>query len=75
MKSIITKLSFLLLILVLTGLFNSLQAQPIPPRRPTDSGVPIGGNAPIDGGLSIMIILSAAYGTKKYFLNRKNKTF
>jgi len=73
MKPFITKLSLLLLILVLTGLFSSLRAQPVPPRKPPTGGLPIGGNAPVDGGLSIMIALSAVYGTKKYFSNKKNK--
>jgi len=68
MKSIIAKVSFFLLVVVVTGLFNSLSAQPPrPPHRPPSGGNPIGGSAPIDGGMSIMILLSAAYGTKKYF--------
>jgi hypothetical protein len=72
MKSIITKLAFFLLIITLTSLVNSTSAQPPrPPHGPPPSGTPIGGNAPIDGGMSIVILLSAAYGTKKYFFKKE----
>ena len=72
MKSIIIKLSFLLLIMVFTGMINNSQAQPPrPPHSIPVGGIPIGGDAPIDGGISIMILLSAAYGTKKYFSKKE----
>ena len=73
MKSIFAKLSLFVLLIALSGLINSASAQPPrPPSRPPSGGNPIGGNAPIDGGLSIMILLSAAYGgTKKYFSKKE----
>ncbi len=32
-----------------------------------------GGTAPIDGGLSILLILGAAYGTKKVFMVKREE--
>jgi len=51
-----------------TGLF----AQPLPP--PTSHGA--SGNqqgAPLDGGLSILLILGAAYGSKKLHMRKAGK--
>ena len=43
-----------------------------PGGSPTEgSGGPIGSNAPIDGGLSILFLLSAAYSLKKTFATKK----
>ncbi len=43
-----------------------LYAQPVPPP-PTQgtSGNQPGGGAPIDGGLSVLLLMGAIYGTKK----------
>jgi hypothetical protein len=46
-----------------------LYAQPVPP--PSGNGLngnqPAGGGAPIDGGLSILLALGAAYGASKLY--------
>lgn len=46
-----------------------LNAQPTPPSGGYNHGVggnqPAGGGAPIDGGLSILLLLGAAYGGSK----------
>ncbi|OQX73650.1 MAG: hypothetical protein B6D61_12280 [Bacteroidetes bacterium 4484_249] len=34
---------------------------------PGSGNTPVGGGAPIDGGLSFLLILGAAYGSKKIF--------
>jgi len=55
------------------GLF----AQPIPPPSGNNaaSGHGLNGNqgAPIDGGLSILLIISAIYGSKKAYQFKKKK--
>ncbi len=38
---------------------------------PGPGNTPVGGTAPIDGGLTIMLLLGAAYGSKKLFINKK----
>jgi len=65
---------------VLMALFCSISYSvyaddPNPPIVPGDHGhagdVPVG--APIDGGLSILLILGAGYGAKKIYSRRKEK--
>ena len=70
----IVKITFITIMLAGLFLVNELSAQP--PRPPLhagqgDGGVPIGGSAPIDGGLSIFLALGAAYGFKKANLLKK----
>jgi len=66
-----------LTILVITGLTFSLdviaQAPPPPPPGHGETGNQTGGNAPIGGGLFILIGLGAAYGSKKLYDLRKNQ--
>jgi len=38
---------------------------------PGPANTPVGGAAPIDGGLSILLLLGAAYGSKKIFQQQK----
>ena len=38
---------------------------------PGAGNTPVGGGAPIDGGLSILLVLGAAYGSKKVFELKK----
>ncbi|MCF8369748.1 MAG: hypothetical protein K9G76_11970 [Bacteroidales bacterium] len=38
---------------------------------PTGGNTPVGGGAPIDGGLSFLLVLGAAYGSKKLFQQNK----
>ena len=44
---------------------------PPPPSEHGTSGNVSGRGAPIDGGVSLLIILGAAYGGKKYYSYRK----
>ena len=47
---------------------------PLPGGSPLGGpGGPVGANAPIDGGLSIMLVLGAFYGMKKTFKSGKEK--
>lgn len=53
------------------------QNPPHPGMNPDGSGAstsggPMGGGAPIDGGLSILIAMGAAYGTRKVYKARKS---
>jgi len=74
-----TRIKFLFLG-VLMALFCSISFSvyaddPLPPTVPGDHGhagdVPVG--APIDGGLSVLLILGAGYGAKKIYSRRKEK--
>jgi hypothetical protein len=53
-----------------------IYAQPVPPPSQNgQNGNQPGGGAPLDGGLSILLLMGAAYGTKKvYNFKRKSKT-
>lgn len=62
----------MLLALATTSLFA--QAPPPPPPDHNSSGNQTGGNAPIGGGLFILIGLGAAYGGKKIYVLRKEKS-
>ena len=62
-------------ILFFVLLANAAFSQGGPPDPPPDPGnggttgnpdIPIGGNTPIDGGFSILMLLGSAYGTYKY---------
>jgi hypothetical protein len=70
MKKIIAKL--LLLTVLITG-SQQLISQPPPPPPPGHGGDgnQNAGNAPIDGGLGILLVLGAAYGGKKIWDYRK----
>ena len=53
-----------------------LNAQPKPPglghgTNQNQQGQPAGGGAPIDGGLSILLLLGAAYGGSKVYRMKK----
>lgn len=53
-----------------------LNAQPKPPglghgTNQNQQGQPVGGGAPIDGGLSILLLLGAAYGGSKVYRMKK----
>lgn len=71
-KSIITLIAILML--VFSGYYSELVAQPPPPPPPAPCGTPFGGPpCPIDGGVSLLIAAGLAYGGKKtYDLSRKN---
>lgn len=70
-----------LLLFLTWGIMPSLFSQsPAPPNgdgsNPTTSGHnnPVGGGAPIDGGLSILLALGASYGGNKLFKTRKERS-
>ncbi len=50
-----------------------LFAQPLPPTGNAGYNGPIGGAAPIDGGLSILLVMGAAFGAKKVYRLKKVK--
>ena len=65
-------------IIALISLTSNLNAQDPgnPPGDPSegDGGGPIGGNAPIGAGITLLLALGAAYGGRKtYLLTRKDK--
>ena len=63
---------------ILIFAFSALSAQTPPPpngngSNPIDNGnTPVGGGAPIGGGLIIMMALGMGYGTKKVYDFRNN---
>ncbi len=74
---IFTVVSFFALLPILS------MAQPPHPNSPNNTGGgnapgtggqtnnPVGGASPIDGGLSILLLMGAAYGAKKVYQVRK----
>lgn len=60
MKRIIVHLSVIAFLLL--GL--PLLAQPPEPGGEPGSAPPLGGSAPLDGGVSVMLVLAAAYAAK-----------
>jgi len=72
MKKIVAKL--LLLTVLITG-SQQLISQPPPPPPPGHGGDgnQNAGNAPIDGGLGILLVLGAAYGSKRLYDRRKEQ--
>ncbi|MEI7724644.1 MAG: signal peptidase [Bacteroidota bacterium] len=58
-------------------IFNGMADEPLDnPPPPPGGGHGGGGNsqgAPIDGGLSILLVLGAGYGAKKLYKSRKEK--
>jgi len=69
-KSILT-----LLVIIASAATTNLLAQAPPPPPPDhgESGNQPGGNAPIGGGLFILLGLGAAYGGKKLYDMKKEK--
>ncbi len=68
-------------VLAISLITISLSAQSPPPpnngsgssSNPTGSGNTVGGNAPIGGGLFLLLGLGAAYGGKKLYDLKKEK--
>jgi hypothetical protein len=69
----------ILLSAILLSLFITSVVLADPPGPPSPGGSPTGGGggtpvgAPIDGGLSILLAMGAAYGGKKLYQARKEK--
>ena len=64
---------FIIAMLTLATTTMFAQAPPPPPPSHGQSGNVPGGNAPIGGGLFILLGLGAAYGGKKLYNLRKEK--
>ncbi|MFK5854888.1 MAG: hypothetical protein QM503_02080 [Bacteroidota bacterium] len=71
MKKTIITLLVIIASVTTTNLFA--QVPPPPPPAHGDTGNQTGGNAPIGGGLFILIGLGAAYGGKKLYELKKEK--
>jgi hypothetical protein len=72
MKTHIKTIAALITITLLIVNFSILSAQDPPPPNgnggaPSGNNIPVGGGAPISGGLLILVALGACYGVKKYF--------
>ena len=78
LRFVCTKIRYLLLLLLLiTGISHQLQAQgpPLPPASGHGStgNEPEGGNAPIEGGIILLLAMGVAWGGwKAYKTIRKN---
>lgn len=72
MKKIIVKL--LLVLVLIAGSHQLISQPPPPPGEHGEPGNQNAGNAPIDGGLGVLLTLGAAYGGKKvYDLHEETK--
>jgi hypothetical protein len=74
MNKAIFKIFLAAMLITGSAFFSGIHAQdPPPPPPPTggQGGNQAGGAAPLDGGLSILIALGAAYGGKKMYDARK----
>jgi hypothetical protein len=63
----------IILIIFVSGYLSLYsQAPPPPPGDPTSGGTngPVGGSAPLDGGLSVLVALGVVYAAKKVVANR-----
>ena len=70
MKKVIQILAIVLVVLV--PMILAAQPQPWDPTYGGGAGAnPVGGGAPIGGGLLIMLSLAIGYGTKKLYTARK----
>ena len=68
-----TQKILLIAMLALASTTMFAQAPPPPPPNHGETGNVPGGNAPIGGGLFILLGLGAAYGGKKLYDLRKEK--
>ena len=71
-----TYLKILLVMIITLSAFSTdtfAQVPPPPPPGHGSTGNQTGGNAPIGGGLFILIGLGAAYGGKKLYDKRKEE--
>ncbi len=67
MKKFIKTLAIVAFIIVGTTLMAQTPPPPNGGDAPGSGNTPVGGGAPIGGGLMIMMIMGAAYGTRKVY--------
>jgi hypothetical protein len=73
MKKFIVKLSLFACLMALPILTSHLIAQPMPPVGGHGQSGHQPAGAPLDGGLSILVLMAAAYGGGKINLIRKKR--
>ena len=71
MKNIIKTLAIAALITIGTTLMAQTPPHPNNGGAPGSGNTPVGGGAPIGGGLIIMMVMGAAYGSRKVFKMKK----
>ncbi|MEZ5083702.1 MAG: hypothetical protein R2750_09655 [Bacteroidales bacterium] len=72
MKKTLLKLSAIAVMMLLSfGLFAQNPPHPNGGGAPGGGNTPVGGGAPIDGGLTFMLLMAAAYGSKKLYKVKK----
>ena len=71
MKKIIVKL--LLVVVLIAGSHQLISQPPPPPGEHGEPGNQNAGNAPIDGGLGVLLVLGAAYGSQRLYDRRKEQ--
>ncbi len=63
-----------MLCFVIVGQVLLAQGPPNPPVDPSLQGPPVGGGAPIGGGLELLLIMGLAYGSKKTYKLKVKKS-
>jgi len=70
MKTMMKKYILVMLLLGFTAFCHGQQAPPPQDDNPA-GGTPMGGSAPIGGGVAMLMAMGVAYGGKKYYDYRK----
>jgi hypothetical protein len=71
--TILKKLLFAGLIILLSSSLFAQGGPPDPPDNPNAGGGPIGGSAPVGDGIAALLILSSAYAAIKYSRSKNKK--
>ena len=68
---------FLVFFLIISSLAVFAQAPPTPPSNASNGGAngPVGGNAPIGSGITIMLAMGAAWAGRKAYYQIRNEEF
>ncbi len=73
MKTTIKTIIIAALISIPMVMFAQNPPHPNGGNTPGGGNTPVGGGAPLGGGMIIMMVLAAAYGSKKIFFIKKMK--
>lgn len=75
MKNIIKKSLLIMMFIIGVTISNNINAQPVPPGPGSNGGTstPMGGSAPLDGGLGLLIALGIGFGAKKMYTLKSEK--